>query len=258
MFSALNQRLRAWAEKDGRGYPDWAMRYLPVVRRLRHRDLQRERILEIGANENGFSRFAGVPVIAIDINPEHLKASRAVQHVIPVVADITALPFKDSTFDVSVCMDTFEHLPEETRYQAADEILRILNAEGSAVIGFPSGQASFAAEERIRKAYNDLTGDVIPFLEEHCEQGLPDGNAIFEHFKNYAADGYRVSRRENSNLRIWVWTWKVLMCNWPGRANGLFQAFLRLLTPLFSQIHTGACYRSMIWIESKRGNSAPK
>ena len=35
MRSAIADTLRAFAEKDGRGYPDWASRYVPIARRLR-------------------------------------------------------------------------------------------------------------------------------------------------------------------------------------------------------------------------------
>ena len=34
MLESIGQRLRAYAEKDGRGYPDWAIRYVPIVKRL--------------------------------------------------------------------------------------------------------------------------------------------------------------------------------------------------------------------------------
>ena len=104
MFETLGKRLRSYAEKDGRGYPDWAVRYVPLVRRLGTRLPNATRILEIGANENGLSRFAGVPVIALDVALDHLKAARATQNVTPVVGSITALPFREDCFEICACL----------------------------------------------------------------------------------------------------------------------------------------------------------
>ena len=132
MWANANARLRAWAEKDGRGYPDWAVRYLPILRRFPERDWASLRILEIGANENGFARFSGARVVALDLAVPHLKAARASQAVEPVAGDIGALPFGEDTFDVVVCLDTYEHIPAEHRTLANREIVRVLRAGGAA------------------------------------------------------------------------------------------------------------------------------
>jgi SAM-dependent methyltransferase len=243
--------LRAWAEKDGRGYPDWAVRYLPVLRRLRAQKAVRGCILEIGANENGFARFAGVRTIAVDLAVEHLRAARAAQEVLPVVADIAALPFRDGTFDLAVCMDVFEHLPDAVRDGAAAEIVRALRAEGTAVVGFPSGDAASDAEKRVREAYGAFTGDTLHWLEEHAAQGLPDATRVFDRFHDLAGETHRVWRTGNASVRIWEWMWKVLMCGWPGRGNAVFQVVLRTLVPMLSRKHSAPCYRVLIWIEPR-------
>lgn len=248
MLTSLNQRLRAWAERDGRGYPDWAMRYLPVLRHHAGRDWSALRVLEIGANENGFARFSGAPVFALDLAPDHLRAARRSQPVRPVAGDIGALPFADGTFDAVICLDTYEHLPESLRPGASAEILRVLKPAGVAVIGFPSGAEAFAAEARIRRAYHALTGGTIRWLEEHVEMGLPDGDSIAADIRALCGSKRRVERTGNSSLAVWEWTWRVLMCGWPGRGNGLAQALLRALTPLLSRMHRPPCYRAMIWI----------
>ena len=249
MFSAFSQRLRRYAEKDGRGYPDWAMRYLPVLRRFRDRPWKSQRLLEIGANENGLARFTGAPVIAIDIAPDHLKAARNAQQVLPVVADIAALPFPEGVFDTVVCMDTYEHIPESVRVTANREILRVLNSQGAAAIGFPSGAPSSEAEARVRAAYRAFTnGGTIRWLEEHVDQGLPDGEAIAADLADAAGDRFTVSRTGNATLWAWEWMWRVLMCNWPGRGNAVAQVLLRWSVPLLSRMHFGRCYRAMVWV----------
>lgn len=249
----LSARLRAYAEKDGRGYPDWAIRYLPVLRRLSAPDGRNTRILEIGANENGFARFSGARVIAVDIEPEQLIAARAAQRVVPVRADIGALPFRDGEFDVVVCMDTYEHIPREHRCTANREIVRVLKADGRAVIGFPSGQAAFAAEARVRASYSALTGGSIRWLEEHVAMGLPDAADVERDLVETAGNEYTVFREGNASLWAWEWMWRILMCNWPGRGNAVFQVFLRWSVPVLSRLHGGVCYRTLIWVKPRDG-----
>jgi SAM-dependent methyltransferase len=245
--------LRACAERDGRGYPDWAMRYLPIMRRFRGRPWSAQRLLEVGANENGLARFTGARVVAIDIAVAHLKAAREAQPVLPVVADIGALPFRNEAFDTVVCMDTYEHIPESTRPQANREILRVLAPTGRAAIGFPSGAPSAAAEARVRAAYAELTGGgTIRWLEEHVDMGLPDGTRLAEDLREAAGGSFTVTQTGNANLRVWEWMWHVLMCNWPGRGNAVAQVLLRGAVPVLSRLHLGVCYRAMLWIESGR------
>lgn len=242
--------LRRWAEKDGRGYPDWAMRYLPIVKRLGREKLAGGRILEIGANQNGLSRFAGVPVIAVDIAREHLLACRNTQRITPVVADIAALPFPDAAFTVCVSVDTFEHIPESIRDAAVAEIVRVTKGGGTMLVTFPSGEAAVVAEREVRERYRALTGNTIKWLEEHEDVGLPDPAKIEAAFLR-SAPSHRIDRVPNAPLSVWKWMWLVLMCNWPGRGNSAAQAFLRIITPWLATRSGEPAYRTMIWVEPK-------
>ncbi|GMV99586.1 MAG: hypothetical protein AMXMBFR84_07250 [Candidatus Hydrogenedentota bacterium] len=243
--------LRAYAEKDGRGYPDWAMRYVPIVRRLRRMNRLDGRILEIGANENGLSRFSGRRVIAVDVAVDHLKAARGAQRVVPVAADIAHLPFADGAFDLCVCVDTFEHLPDTARAAATVSILRVLHGDGAAVVAFPSGEHARRAEETVREAHRRFTGGSIRWLEEHRTMGLPDAKAIARQFEGAAGDARRISMESNVPVRLWTWMWLVLMGNWPGRGNAVAQAALRLITPVLCAMRWGTAYRCVIWILPK-------
>lgn len=252
MLDGLGRRLRAYAEKDGRGYPDWAVRYVPIVRRLRPRLASSQRILEIGANENGLGRFAAVRVVAVDTSVEHLKAARTGLDTIAVVGDIRALPFRDGSFDVCVCVDTFEHLPENARDGAAGEMARVLHDSGTALVAFPSGAASTRAEASIIEAYRRFTGNTLHWLDEHAALGLPEPERIIRRFEVLMNGTHRVWQTKNATLWLWRWMWLVLMCGWPGRGNSLFQALLRAMTPVLCRIHVGQCYRFMIWVEPKK------
>lgn len=255
MFETLGKRLRAYAEVPGRGYPDWAVRYVPIVRRLGSRlpdathTPDAKRILEIGANENGLQRFTGVPVIAVDIALDHLKAARATQDVTPVVGSITALPFCDNYFEICACVETMEHIPQTDRETAVNEIARVLAPSGTAVATFPSGESATRAEKDISEEYRRYTGNAIRWLEEHSEDQLPAPDQMAGYFQTALGKTHQVTVAKNANLRVWRWMWRVMMCGWPGRGNAVFQALLRIITPLLCRCHCGACYRSIIWVE---------
>lgn len=252
MRSAVGRALRRFAEKDGRGYPDWAVRYKPVVRRLNRSANVDGAILEIGATENGLARFIHRPVIAADVEWGHLQACRATQNVLPVCADIAALPFSKATFDVIVSMDTLEHVSELKRHAACLEIARVLHSWGHGAIAFPSGDGAARAEAKIREGYLDFSGEELKWLEEHVANQLPDANRIEGDLMELCHETHTVRRETNANVHVWIWMWKIMMCGWPGRANALFQAVLRLFTPILSRIHFGPCYRTVLWLEPRR------
>jgi len=249
VFETLGRWLRAYAEKDGRGYPDWAVRYAPLVRKLGRLDLSRARVLEIGANENGFARFAHTRAMAVDTEIDHLHAARATQDVLPAQADLSALPFAAGSVDICVCVDTLEHVPPEARAQAAGEIMRVLRDSGVAVVTFPAGEAAARAEQTIQEACRRYTGRSLVWLEEHAARGLPDPDSVIADFRAAAGPTYRITCSKNASLWLWRCMWRVLICGWPGRGNALFQALLRAITPLLCRIHLGACYRTVIWLE---------
>lgn len=254
MCERIGGWLRAYAEKDGRGYPDWAARYIPIVNRIERRLTPSARIVEIGANATGLARFIrpkGRPVIAVDLNVESLQEARAAQPVIAVAANAGALPFRDHSIDVCVCVDTYEHLTEAERRNATAEILRVLHPSGMAVIAFPAGEPAAHAEAQTREAYRRFCGGTLAWLEEHSALGLPDADTVARAFAEAARATHDVTRTENCALWAWRWMWRILMCGWPGRGNAAAQAMLRLLTPLVCRLHAGTCYRTVIWVEPK-------
>ncbi|MCP4643295.1 MAG: class I SAM-dependent methyltransferase [bacterium] len=249
MREALGQWLRAYANKDGRGYPDWAVRYVPIARRLRPRVPVDAKVLEVGANENGLARFLRRPVIVVDLSLDHVRAARRNQGVTGLVADAAALPFRDEAFDACVSMDTFEHLPPDVRGAAARELVRVLKEKGNAAVGFPCGAAAGQAEADVREAYQAYTGRTLHWLEEHAAQGLPDADAVAEALVAEASGNRRVSVRKNGTLTVWRVMWRIMMCGWPGAGNAVFQALLRMATPLLCRLHVGVCYRAVVWVE---------
>jgi len=233
------------------------MRYVPVVRRLRRTQaLGRVRILEIGANENGFARFAKTRVIAANASLSELLAARSAQDILPVVADARALPFPDHCADVCLCLDTLEHIPESSREAVLDSIARVVQGNGVAVVAFPAGDAAARAEARIRTAYMRATGRALTWFEEHERFGLPDVESVRETLASLAHDSHSVHLEKNAPVWIWDLVWRILMCGWPGRGNAAFQALLRLVTPVLCRVRLGSCYRVFVWLYPKASNHA--
>jgi SAM-dependent methyltransferase len=52
-----------------------------------------------------------------------------------VTSDITKLPFADESFDIVICSEVMEHIPDDDR--AASEILRVLKKNGTLAVSVP-------------------------------------------------------------------------------------------------------------------------
>jgi len=109
------------------------------------------KILDIGCGEGRHTgavyEYEGVIAVGADINfKDLLKARERLQFHDEIgahgggawnlsVADITRLPFKNNTFDIVICSEVLEHVPEEKK--AAREIIRILKPGGDLVVSVP-------------------------------------------------------------------------------------------------------------------------
>jgi 2-polyprenyl-3-methyl-5-hydroxy-6-metoxy-1,4-benzoquinol methylase len=101
-------------------------------------------------------------VVAMDIGFGIVRVARTVAEragvtVLPIVADLEQLPFKDGAFDGGVCDDTVEHLPHDARGVA--ELARVMDARGRVVIATPN---RMSAEVLYRKLRDLLRGKRQP------------------------------------------------------------------------------------------------
>jgi len=242
-FRALQRR----AERRGRGYPDWYLRYVPALRRVRAFLGAGRPIIEIGANENGLARFVAGRVIAVDISLAHLCAALASRPVLAVVADASRLPFRDGVAGVCASFDTLEHVPEARRAAFCRELVRVTAVDGAALLAFPSGAEASAAEATIRAAYARHTrGGRIRWLEEHLEAPLPDAGAVAALLAEAGA-GRCTEIHENAPLWVWRGMWRVLMCGAGGRLNPLLQWGLYAVCPVLVWLPGRRHYRAVIY-----------
>lgn len=100
-------------------------------------------ILDLGAGTGGVSaalaadgrhRVVAVDVVANDDLTQLRKRSGV--RVDQVIATADALPFRSGTFDVVLCLETIEHLPDAR--SSACEMMRILRSGGQVMITTPA------------------------------------------------------------------------------------------------------------------------
>jgi len=108
-----------------------------------------QRVLDVGCGEgrhmHAAALAAGVEVVGVDLDTERLRRAREDhdQYVAPdsdatlsvAEADARRLPFPDDAFDVVVCSEVLEHLPD---YEGAvDELARVLKPGGRLGVSVP-------------------------------------------------------------------------------------------------------------------------
>jgi hypothetical protein len=89
-----------------------------------------------------------------------------------------SLPFDDDNFDVSVCIDTLEHLPQEGRIKFLKELMRV--ARRGIVVCAPLGTRERMYYEKKLLASGILWGEMQSYLAQHVKYGLPTPNEVGE------------------------------------------------------------------------------
>lgn len=136
------QRLGAFLRGNPYPHPRTGGFFYREKMRAIHRvapDLPAERVLEIGGGRSGLARllYPGAEVVTADLDPTlgESEVHRGARTSF-VVADATALPFADGTFDVVTLFDVLEHIPDDGA--AAREALRVLRPGGWILVSTPS------------------------------------------------------------------------------------------------------------------------
>lgn len=96
-------------------------------------------VLEVGGGRSGLARllYPEAQVTTVDVEEEHGGAEvNRDPRVRFVVADATALPFDDASFDVVTFFDVLEHIPDDAK--AAEEAVRVLRPGGFVLVTSPS------------------------------------------------------------------------------------------------------------------------
>jgi len=129
------------------------------------------RILEVGANEHKDMKLF-LPDDTILFTDIVLTESMQNDPEF-MVADGTALPFEDGSFDFVFAADVLEHIPAEKRERFLSEVCRV--AQKCAILSFPFQSSDVVdAEARINSYYKAISGQDFIWLYEHQANGLPE------------------------------------------------------------------------------------
>jgi SAM-dependent methyltransferase len=144
-----------------------------------------KRVLDVGCG-TGYGSAALQPeaasVVGVDPAPEALDYARRFRGVQLAQASATALPLASASFDLVVCFEVIEHLPDWPALLA--EARRVLTPEGALIVSTPnksfyaetrrdSGPNPFHEHEFEYAEFRDALSRVFPhvamYLEDHVE-----------------------------------------------------------------------------------------
>jgi len=156
------------------------------------------KVLEIGANSHkNLSKFLQFDSLyfsdisisgEVDVDPHFF------------IADATNMPeIADNSYDVTIALDVFEHVPHEKRECFIQEISRISRV--AVLMCFPFNTPHvLVAESRANSYYKSISGKDHPWLIEHISNGLP-GLSQFEDYIQH--QGLYYSKFEHGSIDLW-------------------------------------------------------
>lgn len=229
-----------------RWHPNIALRYLPVVERVKKLKVKNEKlkVLEVGSGSLGIAPYLKGPVTGLDREfepPFHPLLNR-------VVGDGTKLKFANASFDAVISVDMLEHLAKDKRQAAIYEMMRV--ARGWVILGVPCGKFAQKHDRKIRDDYIKRRKAGYKFANEHIKLGLPEEIDILRYIKAAARDlrkEIEIEIEGNMNLRLRSF----LMLGWMSKnifVNILFRKVFLLLIPVFRWLDRPPYYRKIFFV----------
>lgn len=198
-------------------------------------------ILEVGCFEKGITQYLKRRIVGVDVN----FGMAATGLLEKVKATCHLLPFKDNSFDVVLSTDMLEHIPQKTRKECIEEIIRV--AKKFVLLGIPCGQKSERADKDLNDFYKRLYKTDHRWLAEHIKNGLPSHKEIRQNLEKF-------KYKEIKNVPIFIWK-KMLKLQFFLALDKVKGGFLinRLIYKLFAEplsyISFGDAYRTIFLIE---------
>lgn len=158
-------------------------------------------ILDIGGY---FKTLAGEPALPCHRMLENCNCSvvDTVAAELPGYSPISPdqpLPFDDNAFELTLCMDVFEHIHPTRRSTFLDEALRVTS--NVLLLGAPFyHDLRIAADRWLADYHKVLLNSVNPMLQEHLENGLPEMEAFLSNLKKR---GLEYTSFMNGDLGKW-------------------------------------------------------
>ena len=116
---------------------------VPLARVLRERGVRRARLIDLGAGTGRFLRevkrnYPRLAVTALDLSPDYLALAQEALAPWPATAFLEgsaeAVPAATAQFDVATAIFLFHELPAKARRQVAQEMARLLQPGGAAIL----------------------------------------------------------------------------------------------------------------------------
>jgi len=142
-----------------------------AIEMLRENSKDSFSILEVGANGHKLLRvmLPSDKIVFLDCEfPEEMQADPDV-----IIGDATQLALPDSSYDLVVALDVFEHILPEKRLDFLSEINRVARLATVICAPFCSNKV-VQAEQEANRQWETLYGSSYRWLAEHQENGLPD------------------------------------------------------------------------------------
>lgn len=151
---------------------DTRCRNVDVARLLRPLVRHDCTLLDAGCGENGVAAFVNAKrIVGVDIPAAGNGPGGEFTY-----GSILGLPFGDGSFDIVVSVDVFEHLPENLRDRAVEEMVRC--ASETVVMAFPAGRRAREIDENFEQKLKTRGEPVPDWLEEHLANPYPDAERI--------------------------------------------------------------------------------
>lgn len=230
-----------------RWHPEVALRYLPIVKRIKQdkeefktRELK---ILEVGSGSLGIAPYLKMPVTGLDVDFSGPKFPL----LKPAQGKTTKIPFKDKSFDLVLSVDLLEHLPQDKREKAVQEMLRV--ARKAVIIAAPCGKKALFQDKKLDEEYRQIFDKPFPYLKEHLKHGLPEKEEILELIKkNQKKPQIQVQVMGNENLALRYF----LMRGWMTKnifTDLIFRKAMLFLIPLFRLLNRPPYYRQIFFVK---------
>jgi SAM-dependent methyltransferase len=181
---------------------DTFQRYLFVYNFIKEKSKGKKgyKVLDVGPNGPGLARyiseFSSVDLTLLETDEfEFLEQDvKAYPEVDFVNYDGKRSKFKDSTFDLVTCIDTFEHVPPQNRETFIKELARV--AKNDIIMSFPLDHA-----EPFEKILRMMFLNKIKFLDEHKLYGQPNE----DDFKDFLKRNKLKLVETDNNLNVYLW-----------------------------------------------------
>lgn len=228
-----------------RQHPEAALRYLPVVSKIKKAKLQDSKILEIGSGSLGIAPYFKREIDAIDVD----FTGPQTKFINKLKGSAWDLPFKKNSYDVTISVDVFEHIGPDLREKAIYEMLRV--TKSLALIVVPSGEAAEEQDKKLQKKWNRVFSQKNQFLEEHVKNGLPTPEEIFVYVDKAARKLGKIAKTNSfPNLNLTIRS--ILMNTWITKSKFKYYLYLKgflLLVPILRFCNFGKTYRRIYVIE---------